>query len=158
MTASNCTIQFYINSKAEIQICTSVKDSKKYLIVEQLNFKIKTSVDKKTNKVIEKTTERLNIKLEEVVDIVKQLIAILEADTKVANAEAEARLKEARARARAEALEKAKAEAEALEKELDEAEAEAEANEEAEARAEMLLDKVIKANKKVNALEEAEAE
>jgi hypothetical protein len=83
LAVANSMIQVYVR-KNSFRICTSASKSnrEKFSQLEnELHFI--TKYDKKTNRA--KTTERINISYEDIVSVIKQVIAILEDTTKQEN-------------------------------------------------------------------------
>lgn len=75
LAVANCMIQVYVR-KNSFRICTSANatNREKFATLEsELHFK--TKYDSKTKRA--KTTERLNISYEDIVNVIKQVIAIL---------------------------------------------------------------------------------
>ena len=75
LAVANCMIQVYVR-KNSFRICTSANatNREKFATLEsELHFK--TKYDSKTHRA--KTTERLNISYDEIVSVIKQVIAIL---------------------------------------------------------------------------------
>ena len=76
LAIANSMIQIYVRQNS-FRICTSASKANREKFAEleeQLQFK--TKYDKKTNRA--KTTERLNISYDDIVNVTKQVIAILE--------------------------------------------------------------------------------
>lgn len=83
LAVANSMIQVYVR-KNSFRICTSASKSnrEKFSQLEnELHFI--TKYDKKTNRA--KTTERININYDDIVNVIKQVIAILEDTTKQEN-------------------------------------------------------------------------
>lgn len=83
LAVANSMIQVYVR-KNSFRICTSASKSnrEKFSQLEnELHFI--TKYDKKTNRA--KTTERINISYDDIVNVIKQVIAILEDTTKAEN-------------------------------------------------------------------------
>lgn len=83
LAVANSMIQVYVR-KNSFRICTSASKSnrEKFSQLEnELHFI--TKYDKKTNRA--KTTERINISYDDIVNVIKQVIAILEDTTKQEN-------------------------------------------------------------------------
>ena len=75
LAVANCMIQVYVRRNS-FRICTSANEANrtKFATLEsELHFK--TKYDSKTHRA--KTTERLNISYDEIVNVIKQVIAIL---------------------------------------------------------------------------------
>ena len=88
LAVANSMIQIYVR-KNSFRICTSASKSNREqfkLLENELHFK--TKYDSKTHRA--KTTERINISYDDIVNVTKSVIAILENTTKAeAKAEAE---------------------------------------------------------------------
>lgn len=90
LAVANCMIQVYCNARDTFSICTSANQAnrEKFSTLEdELHFI--TKYDKKTNRA--KTTQRNQIAYDEIVNVIKQVIAVLKetATEKQSKAEAE---------------------------------------------------------------------
>jgi hypothetical protein len=80
LAVANSMIQVYVR-KNSFRICTSASKSNREKFAQLENeLHFITKYDKKTNRA--KTTERINISYDEIVSVIKQVIAILEDTTK----------------------------------------------------------------------------
>ena len=76
LAVANCMIQVYCNARDTFSICTSANKSnrEKFATLEN-DLHFVTKYDKKTNRA--KTTQRNNIAYDEIVNVIKQVIAVL---------------------------------------------------------------------------------
>lgn len=85
LAVANCMIQIYVK-KSSFAICTSASKANREqfkTLEEQLHFV--TKYDSKTQRA--KTTQRVNIAYDEIVDVIKQVIAVLESTAKAEKAD-----------------------------------------------------------------------
>ena len=90
LAVANCMIQVYCNARNTFSICTSANQANREkfaTLEEEVHFV--TKYDKKTNRA--KTTQRNSIAYDDIVSVIKQVIAVLKetATEKQSNAEAE---------------------------------------------------------------------
>jgi hypothetical protein len=75
LAINNAMIQIYVR-KNSFRICTSASKANREQFAQLADLHFVTKYDKKTNRA--KTTERINIAYDDIVDVVKSVIAVLE--------------------------------------------------------------------------------